>query len=172
MSQNLEQAHGFTGVLSRAGAASANIVRGGAATTVTSQNTTFAIAGKLYYAASATIGTATPTTDAVTGVAFKPLLPKSACAYVYCLTAAGALRLVQGPVVPNACDDDGTIRIPPSFPVIPSDLCPLSYVIASASAAASSTGWLIGTNNFTGVTGVTVSTAVDVAGMPPSPQTA
>ena len=172
MSLNLEQASSFTGVLSRAGAASANLVRGGAATTVTPQNTTFAIDGKLFYAASATIGTATPTTDAATGRPFAPLLPRSACAYVFCLTAAGALRLVQGPVVANACDEDGTIRIPPSFPAIPAGLCPLSYVIASASAAASASGWLIGTNNYTGVTGVTVSTAVDLAGLPPSPQTA
>ncbi len=170
MSYNLTGAtSGGTFVLTRAGGATANLVTGGAATTVTPQNTTFALAGKLYYAASGTIGTATPTTDYNTGLAFKPLLPSKGCVYVWGLTSAGALKLVQGPFVD--LDSAGAWVSPPQFPPIPDDICPISYSLVRAGSTASASGWLIGTNNFTGVTGITVTTAVDLFAMPSVPQT-
>ena len=181
MSYNLSGhagAVGFTGVLSRAGAATANLVRGGAATTVTSQNTTYAINGKLYYSASGTIGSTTPTTDAVTGLAFVPLQKQQGCVYVYCLDTAGALKLLQGPLPPTVagvtgknCDIAGNFVDPPQFPAIPATLCPLSYVVVHLASTYVGTGWIIGTSNFTGITGVTAETAVDLVTLPPSPQT-
>ena len=172
MSYNLTSAaQGGNFVISRAGGASANIVIGGAATTVTSQNTTFTNQGKLYYAASATIGTATPTTDAVTGLAFKPVTPNQGCVFVYALTTAGALKVVQGPLTgANGVDDSGNWAVYPAFPAIPDTLTALSYIVVRAASTASAAGWLLGTNNFTGVTGVTVTTAQDLFSVPASPQ--
>ena len=91
MSYNLTAA-AFGGNMVTSRSATANLVTGGAATTFTPQNITFSVGGKGQFAASGTIGTASPTTDAVTGIAFKPVTPNQGCAFVWCLTAAGAIR--------------------------------------------------------------------------------
>ena len=173
MSYNLTAAaFGGNMVTSRAGGATANLVTGGAVTTFTPQSITFSVGGKGQFAASGTIGTASPTTDAVTGIAFRGVTPNQGCAFVWCLTAAGAIRVVQGPLTgANSVDDNGVWANVPQFPAIPDTLTPISYSIVRAASTASAAGWLLGTNNFTGVTGITVATAQDVFLLPATPQT-
>ena len=173
MSYNLTAAaFGGNQVYSRAGGATLNLVTGGAATTFTPQNITYSVSGKMYFGASGTIGTASPTTDGVTLLAFRPVTPNQGCVFVWCLNAASAIKVVQGPLSgANSVDDSGNWINPPQFPAIPDTLTPISYSVVRAASTASAAGWLLGTNNFASVTGITVATAVDIALLPATPQT-
>ena len=170
---------GFGGnfVLSRAGAATANVSGiTGAATTLAAQAITFTIGGKLYYATAATIGTVTPTVDYVTGAAFKTLGRNQGCVFVWGLTSAGALKVIQGPmpvqagttgVVTNV-DDSGNWSLTPQFPAIPDDICPIAYTVVRAASTYAGTGFRFGSDNWntTGITAVTQ----DLFALPAVPQ--
>lgn len=179
MSTNLTGAiFGGSIVLSRAGSATANVSGvTGAAITFASQNMTYAINGKLFYNTSGTIGTTTPTTDGNTGKAFNAVQKNQGCTFVWCLNAAGAISVVQGPLpispgtvgtVVNV-DDSGNYTAAPQFPGIPDTLCAIAYSVVRLTSAYVGTGFLFGSANWN-TTGVVVSTQ-DVVTLPPSPQT-
>ena len=166
-------------VLSRAGGATANIsgITGGA-TTYTIQNVTYALNAKLYYKATAS-GATTPTTDVVTGVAFKPVLRNQGCMFVWTLDASGTVGVAQGqlPVSPTTTgtqtnvDDSGNYTAYlPQFPAIPDTLTPIAYTVVKLTSSASVNGFLFGTGNWN-ATGVTATT-VDLFDLPSAPQTA
>lgn|ERR1700693_1126089 len=148
-----------------------------AGTTTTISNTgtiTYAIRGKIYTKTAMT-NVATPTTDYATGNAFLPIpipntSPNLAAGYgsVYTigLDHSGNLKVVQGTVVP--LDANGNFINAPQFGEGPLDFCPISYLLVQLGATAVAT-WTFGTNNLSGVTGVTY-TFIDISTLPDRPQ--
>lgn len=151
----------------------AAVVAGTTTTLTSTVAAMFSIAGKLYTKAAFT-NSASPTTDAVTGAAFVPLpiptatvLPKQ-CLFVICLDTAGAIKVVQGPMV-NAIDVTNKLSAV-HFPSIPDTLCPIAYEMVTAASTQVAT-WTFGTNNHAGVTGITTAFA-DLSSIPGAPLTA
>lgn len=162
-----------------------------AGTTSTLSNTgttVFAIKGKAYSKA-AMANAATPTTDWVTGAAFIPVpiplsspnlagVPNGAagygCIYTVGFDSTGALRVVQGTIAP--LDSAGAFIYSPQFGGLgpagsgstDNDFCPVGYIVIKLGSTAVAT-WTFGTNNMSGVTGVTY-TFVDVVSLPDRPQ--
>jgi hypothetical protein len=166
------------GVFSRAGSATANLSGvTGAAKTYTTQNMTFSNNSKLYYVASAA-GATTPTTDAVTGKAFKALSIQQGCIYVWTLTAAGVVGLVQGPIPVNLpsgaigtnMDLNGNFTAPPQFPELPDTLTPFAYIVVSVGTTYAGTGFIPGSSDNWNATGITTTEQDLSYGLPATPQ--
>jgi hypothetical protein len=171
----------FTGALTKAGLAA------GTTTTLTqtlaagATANVIAIRGKMYSVAALS-NTATPTVDYATGKAFLPVLANQGSAFMVGFNAAGALKVIQGNVVPL-----DTITVPGGFLNAPqfgalgpagsvpgaggsNDFCPIGYLLIQAgSTASNTTGWVFGTNNMAAVTGITY-TFDDVCGITDRPQ--
>ena len=141
-----------------------------AGTTSTLSNTgavSYAIRGKAYSRA-AMVNAATPTVDATTGLAFTPIPANFGAVIVIGTNAAGVLKACQGPM--QALDVAGQFIAAPQFPMLVDDFCPFAYeVIKAGPTASSAPGFVFGTNNQAGVTGITY-TLVDVIGLPDRPQ--
>ncbi|MBV8666738.1 MAG: hypothetical protein JO269_09660 [Burkholderiaceae bacterium] len=177
MSYDLQAANA---VFSRAGGATANLtgVAATAAKTYTTQNLTYCNQGKQYYVAGAA-GATTPTTDAVTGKAFKALQISQGCCYVWTVNAAGTVGLAQGPLPPSLpsgaigtnIDSNGNFTAPPQFPSLPDSLTPFAYTVVTIGSTYAGTGFIPGSSDNWNATGVT-STQQDVGlGLPQVPQT-
>jgi len=140
----------------------------GTTTTMTTANTSlFSIKGKAYSAAGAS-NAATPTTDAVTGVAFLPIAVNKAGVFVICLDTAGALKVVQGQIV-DYNDAGEFYKGAPQFPVVPDTLCPIGYELVKVISTGST--WTFGSSNQASQTGIT-KVLVDVMTLPDRPQVA
>lgn len=161
----------------------------GTTTTISTTGTTiYSILSKFYSKAAITNG-ATPTTDYATGLPFIPIpvplsspnlagVPNGAAGYgsVYTvgLDSGGNVRVIQGTIAP--LDASGNFIYAPQFgalgPAGPNagnnDFCPIGYIVVKLGATAVAT-WTFGTNNLSGVTGVTV-TFQDVTNIPGRPQ--
>lgn len=155
----------------------------GTTTTIsTTGTTTYAIKGKFYTKTAITNG-ATPTTDWATAAAFIPIpIPNTApnlalgygCIYTVGLDSTGAVRVIQGTIVP--LDVSGNFINAPQFGGLgpqgsgstDNDFCPIGYIVVKLGATAVAT-WTFGTNNLSSVTGVTY-TFVDIATLPDRPQ--
>lgn len=139
----------------------------GTTSTLSSTGTlAFAIKGKAYSHAALS-NTATPTTDATTGVAFVPITTNYGAVIVIGFNAAGTLIASQGPL--QALDATGAFILAPQFPTIPDTMCPIGYEVIKAGSTAAAAGWVFGTNNQASVTGITY-TLVDLVTMPDRPQ--
>lgn len=157
----------------------------GTTTTISTTGTTiFAIRGKAYSKTAITNG-ATPTIDYATGAAFKPIpIPNTApnlglgygSVYMVGFDHSGNVKVIQGTI--EALDVNGKFINAPQFGAFgPSgsgstdnDFCPIGYIVVQLGATAVAT-WTFGTNNLSGVTGVTY-TFVDCVGWPDRPQVA
>ena len=140
----------------------------GTTTTIsTTGTTTFCVMGKAYTKAAITNGT-TPTTDFTTGLAFRPISANQGTIVVIGLDAGGTIRAAQGSI--EALDVSGNFINAPQFPNIPNTMCPIGYIVLKGGATLSGT-WTFGTNNLSGVTGMTY-TFVDMIMLPPRPQVA
>lgn len=132
------------------------------------------IRGK-FYSVAALSNTATPTTDWATGKAFNAVLASQGCVFMVGFDHSGNLRAVQGTVVPL-----DTVTVPGNFLAASTfggmgpagsgstdnDFCPIGYlVIQAGSTANNTTGWVFGSNNMSGVTGITY-TFQDISTMP------
>lgn len=141
-----------------------------AGTTTTLSNTgttTYLIRGK-FYSKAAMSNAATPTTDAATGSAFTGVVANYGSVFAIGFNAAGDLKAVQGTIEP--LDSSGAFITAPQFGGFPTDFCMVGYlVIKAGSSANATTGWVFGTSNMSGVTGITY-TFVDAAGVPDRPQ--
>ena len=161
----------------------ASLAAGTTTTISTTGTTTYAIRGKIYTKAAITNG-ATPTTDYATGAAFLPIpIPATApnlaagygCVYAVGLNAAGGIKVIQGTIVP--LDAAGAFINAPQFGGLgpagsgsnDQDFCAIGYFLIQLGASAVAT-WTFGTNNLSGVTGVTY-TPIDVSTLPDRPQT-
>ena len=141
---------------------------------ITANPLEYSIKGKIYSKATVTNG-ATPTTDALTGAAFVTLIfPASATVagqgsiYVFCYDSSGNIKVVQGSV--ETLDLSGNFINSPKLPIIPDTICPFGYLTVKLGATAVA-NWLFGTNNLSGVTGVTYAFQ-DITTMPDRPQIA
>jgi hypothetical protein len=142
-----------------------------AAGTTTTLSTTNAInvsiKGKAYSHAALT-NAATPTTDANTGAAFPAIPANFGAAILIGINAAGSLGAVQGGL--QALDVNGNFIVSPQFPELPDSYCPFAYeVIKAGSTASSSPGWVFGSSNQSGVTGITYALQ-DICTIPSRPQ--
>lgn len=132
----------------------------GTTNTYTITNTfTFANKGLLFSQASAANAT-TPTTDFNTGNAFLPLPAGASCLFVFGVTAAGVVGVVQSlplqlqkGIFPQTNDITGGLGAV-QFPIIPDTLTPFGYLLVEASSSLASP-WTFGVGNLSGVTGLT-----------------
>ena len=93
----------------------------------------YCINGKAYSKAQVSGGT-TPTTDKITGAAFKGLVAGKKSVFVFTLNAAGTVGVAQGSV--EAIDT-------PQFPTLPDTEAPFAYVIVTAGSTTVGT-WTFG----------------------------
>lgn len=143
----------------------------GTTSTFTSTATTSGIInGKFVTTLAAQTNAATPTTDANTGAAFNALAPNQTCALVFGQTAAGALQMVQGPIISTAIGVTTTVGAfvsDPQFPMLPQNFLPLAYTLVRT--APSAAAWTPGTSSWT-ASGVTASTFQNIGTLPARPQ--
>lgn len=146
--------------------AKAGLAAGTTTTTTTSNGTVFfySIKGKAYTATGASNG-ATPTTDALTGAAFRAIAVNKAGVFVWCYDTSGALKVVQGDIVNYS--DAGVFEKAPQFPIIPDTLCPIGYELVKVISTGST--WTMGSSNQAAQTGIT-KVFVDCATLPDRPQ--
>ncbi len=152
-----------------------------AAGTTTTFNTTgatiFSVRSK-FYTKNAAANQATPTTDITDGLPFTPLaFPASATVggqgsvFVFCFRgvvgAPPVAFVAQGTV--EQLDVNGNFINAPQFPVIPDGYCPFGYVVVTLGPTAVA-NWTFGTNNLSGVTGVSYFFQ-DITNLPDRPQT-
>lgn len=150
--------------------ASAAMVAGTTSTYTTTVTTNCCINGKFATTLGAQTNTATPTTDATTGLVFVALAPNQTCCIVIGQNAAGVIKMCQGPII--ACGIGvtttvGSLVYEPQFPGLPNDFCPLAYTVVRT--APSAAAWTPGTSSWT-ASGVSASTFQNCAQMPNRPQ--
>ena len=151
--------------------ANAALVAGTTTTYTTTVATLCAIAGKFATSLGAQTNTATPTLDAATGLAFVALAVSQACCLLWGVNNAGAIRVVQGPIVPTelgVTTTPGAFIQAPQFPAIPDDFCPIGYSIHRTSPTGSV--FLPGTTAWA-ASGIT-STFRNISTLPGRPQIA
>lgn len=140
----------------------------GTTTTLTLANDVqYCIKGK-GYKKSAVSNTATPTTDAATGLAFNAIAVNKAGVFAICLDSSGALKVVQGGYNVAYSDAGEFTNGPPQLPVVPDNLCPIGYELVKVISTGSA--WTFGTSNQASQTGIT-KVLVDCFTLPDRPQT-
>lgn len=138
----------------------------GTTTTITTTTTVpYTINGAWQTSKTAITNGATPTVDANSGLAFKPLTPDTACIFAFFLDASGNVSVAQGPIVKNSDLTNGLQGA--DFPNIKDDRTLFGYLLARAGTTLVGT-WTFGSNNLSGVTGMTY-TFRDAATPPSSP---
>ena len=150
--------------------ANAGLAAGTTSTYTTTATTAHVIGGKYGTTLAAQTNTATPTTDVNTSAAFDAQGDDTACAYVFGVNAAGAIKVAQGAVVATqvgVTTTAGDLIVPPPFPPLPDDFCPIGYVLIRSAPSASA--WTFGSSNWD-ATGIT-DHWYNVATLPSRPQT-
>ena len=154
-----------------------NLVKSGITKGTTSTYTTLVatkctIRGKFATDLAIQTNTATPTTDAGNASAvFRKLTDNQATVLVFGVNAAGAIQLAQGTIEDTevgVTTTAGAFKNPPQFPQLPSDFCPIGYLLVRTAPDAAD--WTPGTSNWT-ATGITASAVVEVTELPDRPQT-
>jgi len=147
------------------------LTKGTTSTYTTTAASETSINGKWSTALGVQTNTATPTTDAATSAAFVAQTDNTACVYVFGVTAAGAIAVCQGAIVPTETGVTtvaGALKNNPPFPSLPDNFCPIGYLIVRTAPSASD--FTFGTSNWD-ATGVTSSAVVEVDGtLPDRPQ--
>lgn len=111
---------------------------------------TSCIDGKLTPRAAITDG-ATPTTDIVTGLAFRPMTANQGCVIVWMLQG-NTVRCTQGAITPLA--EGGLFVTAPDFPDVPRNMAPFAYQVLKAGATAGTITFGTSNWNATGFTNV------------------
>ena len=147
------------------------LTKGTTSTYTTTATSECSIDGKIATGLTAQTNTATPTTEARTAAAFIAQTDNTACAYVFGITAAGAIAVCQGPIEATetgVTTTAGAFKNRPQFPVLPDDFCPIGYLFVRT--APSAADFTFGTSSWT-ATGITASAVVEVDGqLPDRPQ--
>lgn len=150
--------------------ANAGFVAGTTSTYTTTVTTVGFINGKWITTLGAQTNTASPTTDAATGLAFVALQPNQCCTLVWGTNLAGTIKLVQGPILgtlTGVTTTVGALLNEPQFPALPDDFCQMAYTIVRT--APSAAAWVPGTGSWT-ASGVSASTFANIAVLPNRPQ--
>ena len=153
------------------GTIKSGLVKGTGLSYTTTVSTAGMIDGKYVTAITAQTNTAIPTTDALTGAAFPALTDNQATVIVMGQTAAGAIQLCQGSIVPTATGvttTAGAFITAPDFPNLPQDFMVLGYALVRT--APSADAWTLGVSAWA-ATGVTTSEFVQCGVLPSRPQT-
>lgn len=154
---------GLTATLVKAGLTG---LSGAATTFATAVAITYAIAGKAFSRA-AIAGGVTPVVDFLTGKAIT-LIANQGTVVVWCLDAAGTVRLVQGSVEPMT--GGKFLKDYPQFPTLSGQiLAPFAYSVHQADATTAGV-FTFGVSNWN-ATGLTHS-VTDVITLPQRPQAA
>ena len=156
----------------------AGLVAGTTNTLTSTATTVCSINGKFSTGLSALTNSATtPTTDANTGLAFPALVSTTAAGgqtacLLFGITAAGAIRMCQGPIIPTelgVTTTAGAFINAPQFPAVPDNFTPIAYTIVRTSPTGSS--FTAGTTSWA-ASGITCSTFQNIATLPGRPQIA
>lgn len=129
------------------------------------------INGKWVTGLTAQTNAALPTTDALTGAAFRALADNQATVIVVGQNAAGTIQMCQGSIVPTqvgVTTTAGDFIGAPDFPQLPDDFMVFGYALIRTAPSASA--WTPGTDNWA-ATGVTTTEFVQCGVLPDRPQT-
>ena len=146
------------------------LTKGTTSTYTTTAATAGVIASEWVTPITAQTNTATPTTDCVTGLAFRPISPNQCTVIVFGQTAAGAIQMCQGSIedtAPGVTTTAGPFLRPPQFPTPGDNFMPLAYLLVRAAPSASP--WTPGTGSWT-ASGITAGTVYNIATIPDRPQ--
>jgi len=151
--------------------ANAGLVAGTTSTYTTTLASSCSISGLFATVLTAQTNTASPTTDAATGLAFVPVLANQASVLVWGVNLAGAIRLAQGSITPTETGVTtvvGAFILAPQFPSLPDDFCPIGMQLVrvsptGATFTAGTTAWA--------ASGITCSVIRNLAGLPARPRT-
>lgn len=152
----------------------AGFVAGTTTTYTSTVTTTCSIKGKFATTLAAQTNTASPTTDAATGAAFVPVAGNNCCTLVIGTNAAGAIKYVQGPIIPTqvgVITTVGAFDKCPQWPALPDDFCACAYTIVRSAPSLASPGMTIGTTAWA-ATSVSCTTFKNVSQLPDRPQIA
>lgn len=147
------------------------LVKGTTSTYTTTVTSAGMINGKYVTTLAAQTNTATPTTDAVTGLAFPALAVNKATVIVMGQNAAGAIQMAQGSIVSTqvgVTTTAGDFISAPQFPALPDDFMVFGYALVRTAPSAAS--WIAGTGAWA-ATGVTTTEFVQCGVLPDRPQT-
>lgn len=156
----------------------AGLIAGTTSTLTIANAMVYSIFGKCY-SKGATSNIVTPTTDATTGLAFKPI-PAGAISSTNVVTAYGSvfsigldsggnLKVSQGDIKQLDTAGSGFVDAP-QLPELPDTVCPIGYLVVKG--ASNNAAWTFGTSNLTGPpTGITLAWQ-DTIGLPYRPQVA
>lgn len=128
------------------------LVATAAAATYSASIFTYANKGQLYTLGAA-LAAAAPVTDAATGKAFVPVNIGETCLFGFFIDVAGAVKVIQSKKCSTLDFTGGLAGV--EFPQAADSLTPYGYVLVKSDPAAAVAPWVMGTNNNTGVTGVT-----------------
>ena len=154
------------------GTIKSGLIKGTGLSYTTTVSTAGMINGKYVTAITAQTNTAIPTTDAVTGLAFPALTDNQSTVIVMGQTAAGAIQLCQGSIVPTevgVTTTAGAFINAPQFPSVPDDFMVLGYALIRTAPSASD--FTLGVSAWA-ATGVTTSEFVQCGVLPDRPVTA
>ena len=144
----------------------AGLVAGTTSTYTTTATTVCSIGGKFATGLAAQTNTASPTTDATTGLAFVPLTANQCTVLVWGINAAGAIKLAQGQIVNTEVGIGtaaGNFVTLPQFPSLPDDFCPIGYQLVRTSPTGSA--FTAGTTAWA-ASGITCSVIKNVSMLP------
>ena len=141
----------------------------GAATTFSAAVTPYAINGKAYTSTVQTTA-AFPTADISTGLTLAGLQKANTGTVLLVGVQAGAAVCVVAQGSIEALDAGGNFIIPPKFPSVPDNFCPLGYIVVKAGATFVAATFLPGTTVWN-TTGITVAVQ-NIAALPDNPQVA
>ncbi len=148
------------------------LVKGSTSTYSTTVTSNGMINGKYATVLTAQTTAATPTTDALTGLAFPALSPNKATVLVIGQNLAGTIKMCQGSIVATevgVTTTVGAFKDAPQFPQLPDDFFPFGYLLVRTAPDAAS--WVAGTGSWT-ASGVTASAVTECGTLPDRPQTA
>lgn len=149
----------------------AGLVAGTTSTYTTTATTSCVINGQFRTQLTAQTNTASPTTDATTGLAFVPVLTNQATVLLWGINAAGQIRLAQGSIVPTEVGITTTVGNfinAPQFPTYPDDFCPIGYQLVRVSPTGAT--FTPGTTQWA-ASGITCSVIRNIMTLPARPQT-
>lgn len=158
--------HGLT-----MGTIKTGLIKGATSTYTTTVTSAGMINGKYVTGLAAQTGTATPTTDAVTGAAFVALSPNKATVLVIGQKADSTIQMAQGSIVDTEIGVTTTVGAfisAPQFPTLPDDFMVFGYLLIRTAPSAAT--WTAGTSSWT-ASGVTASAVVECGMLPDRPQT-
>jgi hypothetical protein len=163
---NARKLHGLT-----MGTIKTGLIKGTGSSYTTTVTSAGMINGKYVTTLSAQTNTATPTTDAMTGLAFPALAANEATVLVVGQKADSTIQMLQGSIVPTVTGvttTAGAFINAPQFPELPDDFMVFGYALVRTSPTGSA--FTAGTTEWA-ASGITTSQFVQCGVLPDRPQT-